>query len=247
MAEKNGNDPWLFNFREAWLRTLVLDFDGTQRICETILKAKAEYPTGQPGTIARIAAGYSRVATAYVELDRQEYDHAIEHFRQVRNPELTPKFFLHWIWRMTAQLGLSNVWLLSGNALNARLEADLFLESALSTADPHLQALAWEMKTRVAMSEQDWMGAREFVQQALAIVEKFEVLVAAWQVHATAWQLYLHTRDDKPAEANRERAEACILKIANSFTRDEPLRASFLSAPPIARVLGASANKRAVC
>jgi hypothetical protein len=72
------------------------------------------------------------------------YDHAIEHFRQVRNPELTPKFFLHWIWRMTAQLGLSNVWLLSGNILNARLEADLFLESALSTADPHMQALAWE-------------------------------------------------------------------------------------------------------
>jgi hypothetical protein len=96
------------------------------------------------------------------------------------------------------------------------------------------------------MSEQDWMGARVYVQQSLAIVEKFEVLVAAWQVHATAWQLYLHARDDKPAEANRERAEACILKIANSFARDEPLRASFLSAPPIARVLGAS-NKRAVC
>src|SRR5215469_5739727 len=186
MAEKNGNDPWLFNFREAWLRTLVLDFDGTRRICDTIFKTKAEYPTGQPDTIARIAAGYSRVATAYVELDRQEYDHAIEHFRQVRNPELTPKFFLHWIWRMNAQLGLSNVWLLSGNVLNARLEADLFLESALSTADPHLQALAWEMKTRVAMSEHDWMGARDYVQQALAIVEKFEVLVPAWQVHATA-------------------------------------------------------------
>jgi hypothetical protein len=62
----------------------------------------------------------------------------------------------------------------------------------------------------------------------------------AWQVHATAWQLYLHAREDKPAEANRERAEACILKIANSFARDEPLRASFLSAPSIARVLGAS-------
>jgi tetratricopeptide (TPR) repeat protein len=253
MAEKNGNDPWLFNFREAWLRTLVFDFDGARRICDTILQAKAEYPTGQPDTIARIAAGYSRAmrttssfAAAYVELDRHEYDHAIEHFRQVRSPELTPKFFLHWIWRMMAQLGLSNVWLLSGNILNARLEADLLLKSALSTADPHMQALAWEMKTRVAMAEKDWIGAREYVQQALAIVEKFEVLVAAWQVHATAWQLYLHTKDDKLAEANRGRAEACILKIANSFARDEPLRASFLSAPAVARVLGASANKRAV-
>src|SRR5262249_52150999 len=102
-------------------------------------------------------------------------------------------------------------------------------------------------KTRVAMSEQDWMGAREFVQQALAIVEKFEVLVAAWQVHATAWQIFLHARDDKPAEGKRERAPTRLLQNENSFARDEPLRASFLSAPPIARVLGASANKRAVC
>ena len=62
LAEKNGNDPWLFNFREAWLRTLVLDFEGARRICETILQAKAEYPTGQPHAIARIAAGYVSVA-----------------------------------------------------------------------------------------------------------------------------------------------------------------------------------------
>src|SRR5258708_10215283 len=109
---------------------------------------------------------------------------------------------------MTAQLGLSIVWLLSGNILNARLDADLFLESALSTADPHLQALAWEMKTRVAMAEQDWMGAREYLQQAVVIVEKFEVLVAAWQVHATAWQFFRQHKEDKPDEASRWRAVA---------------------------------------
>jgi len=85
---------------------------------------------------------------------------------------------------------------------------DDLLESALSTADPHLQALAWEMKTRVAMAEQDWMGAREYLQQAVVIVEKFEVLVAAWQVHATAWQFYRHTKEDKPAEASRGRGRS---------------------------------------
>src|SRR5258708_12329863 len=110
------------------------------------------------------------------------------------------------------------------------------LKSALSTADPHLQALAWEMKTRVAMAKQDWMGAREYLQQAVVIVEKFEVLVAAWQVHATAWQLYLHARDNKPAEANRERAQTCILKIANSFAMAPPLPPPILSPPPLSPV-----------
>jgi len=147
MAEKNGSDPWLFNFREAWLRTLVFDFDGARRLCEFIMRPDAEYPTGQPKTIAAVAAGYA-------ELYCGHYDNAVEYFRRVRDPKITPKFFLHWFWRMTAQLGLSNVWLSAGNLASAGGEADSFLESALSTADPHIQALAWEMKTRIAMAEE---------------------------------------------------------------------------------------------
>jgi len=138
---------------------------------------------------------------------------------------------------MMAQLELSNAWLLSGNMQNARTAADGFLESALSTADPHLQALAWELKTRVAMAEDDLKGARECIQQALAIVDKFEILVAAWQAHGTAWQLYQQVKEHKTAETNRERAETCILKIANSFALDEPLRATFLAAAPVRRIL----------
>ena len=230
MAEKNGNDPWLFNFREAWLRTLALDFAGARRLCEFITRANAEYPTGQPETIARIAGGYA-------ELERGNYDQAIEYFRQVGDPQLTPKFFLHWFWRMTARLGLSHVWLESGDLAKAGSEAEVFLESALSTANPYLHALAWEMKSRIAISAQDWDGAQEYVEQALGVLEKFEVPVAAWRVHATAWDLYLHAKNDKVAEAHRACAEAHILTIANSFAPDEPLRQLFLTAAPVHRIL----------
>ena len=34
MAEKNGSDPWLFLYREAWLRTLMMDFEGAERLCD---------------------------------------------------------------------------------------------------------------------------------------------------------------------------------------------------------------------
>src|SRR5260370_42582873 len=107
----------------------------------------AEYPTGQ-------AKGIDRVAAGYAELHRGEYYKAIEYFSQVRDPETTPKFFLHWFWRMTAQLGLSNVWLASGDLAKARGEADAFLESALSTAGPHVQAPAWGINTAIAKSKQ---------------------------------------------------------------------------------------------
>jgi DNA-binding winged helix-turn-helix (wHTH) protein/tetratricopeptide (TPR) repeat protein len=230
MAKKNGNEPWLFNFREAWLRTLAFDFDGVCRLCDFIMRPDAEYPTGQPKTIARVAAGYAAV-------HRGEYDGAIEYFRQVRDPETTPKFFLHWFWRMTAQLGLSNVWLALDNVAKASAEANTFLESALSTADPHLQALAWEMKTRIAMAEQAWDAAASHLRDALSLVERFEIPVAAWQVHSTAWDFYQHRKNEAAAERNRALAEAHILSIANSFTSNDPLRRSFLSALPVRRVL----------
>src|SRR5262249_41041945 len=204
MAEKNGNEPLLFNFREAWLRTLVFDFEGALRVCDLIMRPDAEYPTGQPKTIARVAAGYT-------EFHRGRYDQAIEYFIRVRDPETTPKFFLHWYWRMTAQLGLSNVWLASGNLEKARSEADAFLESALSTSDPHVQALAWEMKTRIAIAEQAWEAAADHLREALSIVGRFEVPVAAWQVHSTTWDFYRYAKNEAAAECNRALAETHIL------------------------------------
>jgi len=87
------------------------------------------------------------------------------------------------------------------------------------------------------MAENDWTSATEYIQRAFHLVDEFEILVAAWQTHATAWRLYIHAKEQQKAEAQRERAESCILKIANSFAPDEPLRASFLAAGPVRRVL----------
>ena len=221
---------WLLSFREAWLRILAFDFEGARRICQASCNAAGEYPDEQSHAIDQMAAGK-------LALHEGKYSQALEYFRHVRDLDVHTKFFMHWAWRMMAQLESSNAWLLSGNIVNARAAADGFLKSALSTVDPYLQALAWDLKTRVAIADSDLQGARESIQQALAIVDKFEILVAAWQVYATAWQLYQRVREHKTAETNRERAETCILKIANSFAPDEPLRTTFLTAPPFRLIL----------
>ena len=243
MAQKNGNDPWLFNFREAWVRMLALDFEGSARVCEAILRTKPLYAVGQPQTIARIARGYSAIAGGFTELDRGNYKRAIESFNEVRDPNITPKFFLHWAWRMTAQLGLSEAWLQSKDIERASAEADAFLHSALQTADPHLQALACDMQARIAIVKGDWASAQDCVHKALEIVRRFEVPVAGWQVHATAWRIYRSKQEYAKAESHRESSQACIFKIGDSFPQGEPVRESFLSAAPIARILNSSVEK----
>lgn len=230
-AAKNGNDPWLFDLREAWLRILALDFEGARRICEMMLSPKSDSPA------ARLGKGLARLAAGYAALDNREYEVAMDYFKQACDPDVTSKFFAHRIWRMTAQLGLMDTWLQMGDIAKANHEADVFLKAALGTADPHLQALAWEMKTRVAMAQKDWVAASKYTEQALAIVEKFEVPVAAWQVHATAWELYGQKQDNEAAEAHRKRAEAEILALANSFDSNEPLRKTFLAAAQVRRIL----------
>jgi tetratricopeptide (TPR) repeat protein len=232
IAEKNGDDPWVLVFREAWLRTLCFDFEGVRRLSKIIMRLNPEQHALQPRTIAKLASGYA-------ELDRQKYDEALDYFAQVRDRKITPNFFLHWYWRMHAQLGSARVWLRAGNLANAVLEADRFLDAALSTDAPNLQAIAWGTKARVAIAQTKWVDADECVQRAFAVVEKFEVPVAAWQVHATAWRLYCHTRDEQAAEEHRTHARTLLLTLANSFPPDEPLRQSFLTAPAIRRILAA--------
>ena len=117
-AEKNGNEPWLFIFREAWLRTAILDFAGAHELCEgTVARSADTYWHGQSQIIGAIASGYTAL-----ELGR--YDEASRSFAQLLDPKERPKFFLHWYWRMHAELGLSNVSLASGNLRKARLEAE---------------------------------------------------------------------------------------------------------------------------
>jgi DNA-binding winged helix-turn-helix (wHTH) protein/tetratricopeptide (TPR) repeat protein len=221
---------WLLSFREAWLRILAFDFEGARRICQATGMAGGEHPDSQAQTIDQMAAGY-------IALQAGKCAQALEHFRNVYEPAVPTKFFLHWAWRMMARLESINAWLTAGDLLNARTAADGYLQSALSIYDPQMRAFAWDMKARVALAENDLTDACDSIQQALAIVDKFEIVVAAWKTYATAWQLYRRLKQHKTAEMFRVRAETCILKIADSFAPDEPLRTTFLASAPVRRIL----------
>ncbi|HTA60734.1 MAG TPA: AAA family ATPase [Candidatus Baltobacteraceae bacterium] len=229
-AEKNGNDPWVLKIREAWLRTVVMDFTGAQELCDAMIRSNSGYPTGQSKAIGWFAAGNAAL------LERRHAE-ALQDFQRVIDADVTPKFFLHWYWRMQAQFGVVKVLLALGKIEDARTETGRILDAALSTDEPGLQALAWEVSARLAIAEKDGKAGEKSIRNGAALLEKFELPTAAWRLDGTAYEFYLQAKNENAAEIHRKRAESCILKIANSFAPDEPLRATFLAAAPVRRVL----------
>ena len=228
-SERNGSDPWLFMYREAWLRTLAMDYVGTQRVCDELMR-RSVYPTGQAQAIGRLAAGFEA-------LDRRRHDEARRCFEHVMDPMQTPKFFLHWYWRLHAHVGLTRAWLQSRDLANARREADGLADAACATADPNLQALAWETRAQVAIAESNWSDARQSIDHALVALRSTDTPTSAWRVHGTAWELHRRTGRGDMAAAHRASARAHIASLAETFQPGEPLRDALLDAAAVRRVL----------
>lgn len=234
-AERNGEDPWMFINGDAWLRMICGDFEGVRRASRVLMRRDTEQHAVFGRTVARISSGYA-------EIYQGNWDLALEYFEQVRDPATTPKFFLHWQWRLHASRGAAEARLHSGNIGEARREASRFLEATLGGADPNMLALAWEVKSRIELAAKDRTAAWECVNNALSILKKFRLPLAAWHVHRTAWDLCLADGDSTQAEYHRARAQEKVFELANSFEPEEPLRASFLALPPIQRILGQTAS-----
>jgi predicted ATPase/DNA-binding winged helix-turn-helix (wHTH) protein len=229
-AEKNSSNSWIFMLREAWIHIDAFDFHGARRLCDEIISLNPQYLAGQPNAMGGIADGYAA-------LYEQDYERALRSFGPVADRIPTPKFFLHWYWRMHAELGIAETLLRRGDLSGARREADRFLKSALLTADPNLHALAWDMQTRVAMAERNSIRSEESHREALAILDKFFVPLSAWKVHETGWHMCEQTKNHELAEFHRSQAERGVLAIANSFVPDDPLRGAFMSSAPVQHIL----------
>jgi hypothetical protein len=90
------------------------------------------------------------------------------------------------------------------------------------------------------MAELDLARAQNCVANALSTMDGFEVPLAAWRVQATAAESHERMGSAELAEDHRALSRATILKLGDSLAAEEPLRKSFLSAPPVCNVLASS-------
>jgi DNA-binding winged helix-turn-helix (wHTH) protein/tetratricopeptide (TPR) repeat protein len=211
----------------AWVHLYAMDYSGVMAICESIFASIALPPSVR----------HLHVLIGSAEASLGNHDRARDHLLNVKDDLDRHPLMDNWLQSMPLQAGLVELWLSKGDLAQARQEAERFLDLALATAERTYQGLAWEANARVAIAEQEWQRGEECIAKGLSTIAGYEVPIATWRVHGTAAELHARAGKSDLAEHHRELSRATIMKLANSLEPEEPLRATFLSAPPVRRIL----------
>jgi hypothetical protein len=159
-----------------------------------------------------------RLLTAGEEMDRQ--------------PAL-----LDWYWRLQQRWALAGLWLARGELERARQEGELMVAQAGATAERTWQALAWDLNARIALAGNAPRQARDLIKRGVAAIDGIEAPVAAWQVYATAADVFDALGETGRAHSHRKSSRDTILGLAASLDTYEASRRTFLTSPAVVRVL----------
>jgi hypothetical protein len=181
------------------------------------------------------------ICSAWSSTALGDYVRALEGYTIVKREMDRQTVIFDWYWRMPLAAGMTELWLATGDRTRAQLEAERFLELSLATINRHWQGLAWEVNSRVALENRNLPRARECIAKAVATVHGVDVPLAAWRVHATAARIDDESGNVEGIRSHRDISRVTVLRLANSFPEEEPLRAIFLSAPAVARILSGDA------
>ena len=241
MAEKNGvrDRVQTLLLYQAWVHLHAMDFAGVRAICEAALPS-LEDPARRPWhRFCLILAGSAETALG-------NYDRALKHLLQARD-EMEQQPVIHdWHRRMLLQSALSELWLAMGDMPKARTEAEKLLNVTLATAERTWQALAWEVNARLAMAELDLTRAHDCIAKALFTMEGFEVPLASWRVHSTAFKVYRNSGNRDLADHHLALSRETIMKLTNSLPANAQLRQIFVSAAMVREVLSDEFENRQV-
>jgi tetratricopeptide (TPR) repeat protein len=239
MLDKNADYRWgqIVHLNRAWVHLHAMDFAGALAICNSTLPLVRD-PELRPTPDCRTPFPVIRIClilTGTAEAALGNYESALERLLLAR-ADMDP-LPVAWYWRMPLESALTELWLAKGDLAQARPQAERFLKISLANAEHTWQALAWEVNARVAIAELDLTRAHDCSAKALSAMQGFEVPLAAWRVHATAFEIYQNSGDRDLAERHLALSRATIMKLANSMSAEEPLRRTFLSAPMIRKIL----------
>jgi hypothetical protein len=216
-------------------QVLAFDFAGAQAGCASVSPS----PDGSLHTFPR---HFCLTLDGAAAAGLGDHEGALERLLTVgeemdREPQL-----LDWYWRLLQRWTLASLWLSRGELERAREEGKLLVTNACATAERTWQALAWDVNARIALAGDDPSRARELVGHALAAIDGVEAPAAAWQVHATAADVFEALGETGSAHTYRKSSRDTVLGLAASLEPYSRSREAFLDSPAVARVLDGAAT-----
>ena len=139
---------------------------------------------------------------------------------------------LHCYWRPAVELVLAQLWISRRDPARAGRHAKDLLALTAGGGQATWRALALEVAAQIAMCERDLPRAREHITEALSVVERFEIPVAAWRVQALAAKFFESAGDNASAQHHRELAQAATLRLEGSLPPGHAFRKRLLTSPP---------------
>jgi hypothetical protein len=230
-ADRNGGV--ILQLLRCWTQLLAMDFAGAQAGCALVS------PPDRP--LENFQGHFCLTLEGTAAAGLGEYEVALERLLMAGEEMDRQPALLDWYWRLLQRWALADLWLSRGELERARQEGELMVMNACATEERTWQALAWDVNARIALAGGDRRQAGELVERALAAIDGVEAPVAAWQVHATAAEVFDAFGETSSAHSHRKSSRDTVLRLAASLEPYPVSRQTFLGSPAVARVLDAAA------
>ncbi len=219
----------------AWGWVIFHEFERARDACETIAPGWDSSGTIDPAFPPTFNPSEERarlVTLGAAQAGLGKYDAALEPLEAARQQMLENPVIFHWYWRIAVEWALAQLWISRGDSARAGRHAKDLLALTACSAEATWRALALEVAAQIAMCERDLPRAREHITEALSVVERFEIPVAAWRVQALAAKFFESAGNNASAQHHRELARAATLKLGVCLPPGHAFRKRFLTSQP---------------
>ncbi len=232
LAERNGHRQWatLFRLELAWLYVQVGDFSSARNLCEAAV---------QESHAIHFAYGQhlSAVLLGYAHLGLGEYTQALKCFDGIWQRFRRERLLMDWICSIPLVLGVSIYWLAQKRFDCVQQEAERLCELAAQPGERTYLALGHHLLAEVALAQRKWEDAEHEVAIAFAALEGVEAPLAEWRVYASAARIAEQRRRKAQARTYWEHSKVVLLRLADSFEHNDPLRQTFLMQPTVKTIV----------
>jgi DNA-binding winged helix-turn-helix (wHTH) protein len=234
MCVKNGNGYGARTLRIYRIGVLLhcMDYPGVLDACRRIAESSESATDSEAGFEEAILPAEVRlcsILTGLAHAGLGNTDEALTCLHAVQEQMDRHPVIFDWYWRLSVESGLAELWLAKGDFARAAVQAGRAVELALATAERTFQALAWDVRARVALRSANLATAQEAIEKALLTIQKYETPLADWKVHTSASCIYEAVGDHLAATKHGRLAAEGKTGLANSLPKNHPLRDGFES------------------